>query len=66
MACEHKATRFLSCTTADRFPGLFICDDCGDTFSFDPNNPKGVRYLDHTNPKQDKTLPPFSKPKVLP
>lgn len=64
--CAHKNTRFLACSAADRFPGKFICDDCGDTFAFDPNNPKGVRYLDHPNPRSTKSISIAGKAQVLP
>ncbi len=26
--CKHQTVRFLSCSCADRWPGVWVCDDC--------------------------------------
>ena len=62
--CRHKETAFRPCKEQEGFPGEFFCKDCGQTFSFDPNNPKGVRYLDEPNPKSNKELPALKTSKA--
>jgi hypothetical protein len=59
MACEHEHVRFLALTAADRMPGVFVCDDCGEKFSKHPNKPDSVRYLNEPNKNHRKVLPPL-------
>lgn len=62
--CGHKEIDFRPCREEDGFPGEFFCKDCGLTFSFDPNNPKGVKYLDEPNPKFEKVQQPLRTSKA--
>jgi hypothetical protein len=63
MPCNHPKARFLPCSAADRFPGCWFCDDCEETFTFDPNNPppEGIQYL--PEPNKDLTKGPLVLPK---
>lgn len=56
MACTHpqNKVRFLACSAADRFPGVWVCDECNIALNFDPSGKVKVRYLDHPNPSQTK------------
>lgn len=50
--CKHPEdrVRFLTCTAADRFPGMWVCDACGIGMNFDPTGKSKVRYLEGPNP----------------
>lgn len=55
-SCEHKDFKFLPCSAADRFPGVWACPACGASWNFDPSGRTSVRYLDRPSLKATKTI----------
>lgn len=55
--CVHKHTQFLSTKPEDRLPGMFVCLDCTQKFTSDPNKPGSVNYKEDS--QGTKTLPEF-------
>lgn len=50
--CKHpKGLRFLPCSTADRLPGKWVCDECGFTTNHNPGT--GITYLEHPDPDRN-------------
>lgn len=65
MACSHPNARFLPCKAADRFPGVWVCDDCDcPAMNFDPTGKFKIRYLDRPGRTQTKELPEFKASKA--
>ncbi len=55
--CLHPSGFFFRTHTykSDGYPGKWYCKDgCGESYPYDPDDPKGIRYLARPNKPEKK------------